>query len=227
MSIARRLAVSICAVLVAGVPLVLPGPSVASGSVTGEHTGRVWASISGGAEHTCGIRFDKTLWCWEGGNGQLGLGDTENRLVPTMVDDAAWLRVDASDFGHTCGIRQDDSLWCWGYNSNGQLGTGDTDHRLVPARVEGQASWESVSTGYMHTCGIRLDRSLWCWGSNSNGQLGVGSDEYSIYDPTQVMPSSHWVMVSAGVLHSCAVRRGSALWCWGKGARVPSAWETA
>lgn len=214
---ARRVVAVIAAALAAGLPLLVPEPGAAAASGGGEHTGRVWASISAGREHTCGIRLDRTLWCWgTNGNGQLGLGETvEGRLVPTQVGRAAWLQVNASDFGHTCGIQADHSLWCWGYNSSGQLGTGDDDYRYVPTRVEGSAEWVAVSTGYGHTCAIRGDRSLWCWGDNSVGQLGIGSDAYAVYDPTQEARGFAWTQLSAGGNHTCALRDDSSLWCWG------------
>ena len=45
-----------------------------------------WAKISTGDEHTCAVRADRSLWCWgANSSGQLGLGDTIDRLVPTRV----------------------------------------------------------------------------------------------------------------------------------------------
>ena len=50
-------------------------------------TGADWAAISaGGSLHTCALRSDHTLWCWGyNANGQLGLGDLTDRLVPAQV----------------------------------------------------------------------------------------------------------------------------------------------
>src|SRR6188508_3229944 len=48
-----------------------------------ERTGRVWVQVSGGAGHSCGIRTDRSLWCWGlNETGQLGVGDEVDRLVP-------------------------------------------------------------------------------------------------------------------------------------------------
>lgn len=45
-----------------------------------------WAQIAAGLVHTCAVRIDRSLWCWgENGFGQLGLGDTIDRLVPRRV----------------------------------------------------------------------------------------------------------------------------------------------
>jgi alpha-tubulin suppressor-like RCC1 family protein len=209
----------VVAVLVSGVLAVLPAPSLAMWSPVGQHTGRVWASISAGDEHTCGIRLDGSLWCWGyNGYGELGTGGKPGiAWVPKRVGDAAWSQVDASDNGHTCGVRVDGSLWCWGNNQMGQLGTGDFDARLVPTQVEGAAEWTAVSTGYGHTCAIRVDGSLWCWGLNNGGQLGTGSDKDMVPDPTEVTAPSGWLSMTAGAYHTCGIQLDHSLWCWGAG----------
>ena len=115
-----------------------PAASGRSDPVAGsvERTGRVWRNVSAGATHTCGVRTDRSLWCWGGnGVGQLGLGDRTERWVPTRVGtDADWVRVTAGGT-HTCGVRTNRSLWCWGWNRAGQLGLGDHAKRRVPKRV--------------------------------------------------------------------------------------------
>lgn len=135
-----------------------------------------WVRVSAGGFHTCGVRSDRSLWCWGHGDyGELGLGDRTDRLVPTRVgSEVDWARVSANISGHTCGVRTDRSLWCWGNNRLGQLGLGDRTRRLVPTLVGAGVQWASVSGGAGHTCGVRTDLSLWCWGWNSSGQLGLG-----------------------------------------------------
>jgi alpha-tubulin suppressor-like RCC1 family protein len=45
-----------------------------------------WQGITGGNAHTISIKVNGTLWSWGYNNyGQLGLGDTINRTVPTLV----------------------------------------------------------------------------------------------------------------------------------------------
>jgi alpha-tubulin suppressor-like RCC1 family protein len=47
-----------------------------------------WALVECGGYHTMGLKADGSLWAW-GWNtyGQLGLGDTTRRNVPTKVGD--------------------------------------------------------------------------------------------------------------------------------------------
>ncbi len=86
LSIAAAMALAIVG---AGSTPVLAGGTVGLTDPVGgvvEDTGRVWARISTGSSHTCGVRTDRSLWCWGyNSDGQLGLGDRTDRLVPTRV----------------------------------------------------------------------------------------------------------------------------------------------
>jgi alpha-tubulin suppressor-like RCC1 family protein len=45
-----------------------------------------WATVSGGADHTCATRTNRTLWCWgDNVSGELGLGNTTNQTRPKQV----------------------------------------------------------------------------------------------------------------------------------------------
>ncbi len=114
------------------------------------------------------------LWCW-GNNtfGQLGVGDTTDRLVPTQVGDSTWLSV-TTGFAHTCGLRADFSIWCWGAGDSGQLGQGDTVSHTSPVRVGDGNTWRLVRAGGAYTCAITFDFKMSCWGGNAAGQLGLG-----------------------------------------------------
>ncbi len=148
----RRLVIAlippVIAVLSAAL-FVAGGLSTATaGAAADAHTGRVWATVSGGYWHTCGIRLDHTLWCWGNNkNGQLGLGDNTRRDVPTQVGtDADWAGLDAG-YNNTCATRTDQTLWCWGWNHYGQLGVGDTTDRTTPTQVGTGTEWAQLDAG--------------------------------------------------------------------------------
>jgi alpha-tubulin suppressor-like RCC1 family protein len=186
--------------------------------------GTGWAGVAAGADQTCAVRTDGTLWCW-GDNtfGELGIGNGTNQSLPQQVTTPAstgWASVSGGD-EHTCATRTDGTLWCWGANSNGQLGIGSftTTTFDLPQQVTSPAStgWTSVAAGFAHTCATRSGASLWCWGWNSYGQLGIGNttDQGS---PQQVTApaSTGWTTVAIGPdgFHTCATRTHT-LWCWG------------
>jgi alpha-tubulin suppressor-like RCC1 family protein len=45
-----------------------------------------WVQVSAGGQSACALREDGSLWCWgRNDRGQLGLGDTDSRMVPTRL----------------------------------------------------------------------------------------------------------------------------------------------
>ena len=98
--------------------------------------GRVYG-VSPTADHTCALLDDLAVKCWgQGGLGQLGLGDTEDRgdepgemgtSLPAVSLGASWTTVGVTTGSqHTCAMSVFGELKCWGYNASGQLGQGDT-----------------------------------------------------------------------------------------------------
>jgi len=175
-----------------------------------------WAQVAAGGYHTVAIRTDGTLWAW-GGNlhGQLGLPGIGERAEPTQVGwDTNWASV-ATRSLHTVAIRKDGTLWAWGTNDDGQLGLNDTTPRAVPTRVGGEANWSSVSAGWHHTMAVRTDGTLWAWGRNDSGRTGFGETDGNTLVPTRVGEDANWVSVSAGGLHTVAIRDDGTLWIWG------------
>jgi alpha-tubulin suppressor-like RCC1 family protein len=73
----------------------------------------------------------------------------------------------------------------------------------------------SVDAGGSHACALRSDHALFCWGSNAFGQLGLGNTT-NRSSPVRVTALGASVSsVSAGNLHTCAVKTDGSVWCWG------------
>ena len=76
-----------------------------------------------------------------------------------------------------------------------------------------------VALGRRHTCVLEHDGTVWCVGDDDRGQLGNGTFNVHAASPVQVQddtgPIADAVAIGAGRLHTCAVRAGGSLWCWG------------
>ena len=148
--------------------------------VTGLGGPAMRVSASAGGSFTCAVRVDGTLWCWgANADGQLGVGDTSPRSVPTQVGtDADWADVSAGAW-HACGVRTDGSLWCWG------LEVAPGGGGPVPGHVGAVPASSTVSSGEYH--GGVVDRGAYPWGfgGNTEGQTGL--------------PASSWVDVPTPV----------------------------
>jgi len=183
-----------------------------------------WAFVSassGVGRYTVAIKTDGTLWAW-GGNwdGVLGDGTTISREVPVQIGAATnWASVTASGT-HTVAIRTDGTLWAWGRNWHGELGDGTTiTLRINPTQIGTATSWASVSAGHGRTVAIRTDGTLWAWGRNWYGELGDGTTITPRINPTQIGTATNWTYVSAGSMHTVAMRTDGTLWAWGNNSR--------
>ncbi len=177
-----------------------------------------WSAVGTGNAHTCAIASGY-LYCWGAGlNGELGNGgnSSSNSRVWEASNSTNWESVTAG-WSHTCAKKTDASVYCWGYNSEGQLGDGTSADRNIPTRVGSGNDWSSLSAGGSHTCAQKVDGTIWCWGMNDHGQIGAGTDDYRYKSPVQVGASTGWTKLSAGMWHTCAVKKDGTLWCWGYG----------
>ncbi len=84
--------------------------------------------IETGAYHTCATLTDASVWCWgDNVNGQLGVGDTDGRLVPTLVSLPGLATDMVATDEQSQVILEDGSVYSFGSNFYGQLGTTTTE----------------------------------------------------------------------------------------------------
>ena len=166
------------------------------GAASSDFLGGV-VQVSTGADHTCAVKADGSLWCWgdnaygQLGNDASGSSSRKDHPVRVVASDGG---AASSDFlegvvqvstgtDHTCAVKADGSAWCWGNPQYGRLGNNNTiHHKDHPVRVlasdGGAASSDflegvvQVSARSRHTCAVKADGSAWCWGDAQYGQLG-------------------------------------------------------
>ena len=186
-------------------------------------------SVATGPKHTCAIGRKGALFCWgEGQLGQLGAGSTASSTVPVPVTGLErGVTAVAAGSGHTCAL-VDGGVHCWGGDVFGALGNGRRVNSPVPVPVSGLASGvDSITAGYFHTCAAMKDGRALCWGNNADGQLGdnLGSHVQGPFPintssavPVPVAGLTDQVsQISGGLFHTCALTRGGAAFCWGRG----------
>ena len=195
--------------------------------VRGELEGRTVLQVAAGGAHTVCVTDDGSVCAFGyNGVGQLGVGDTERRLVPTLLrgelENKSVLQV-AAGYAHTIFVTADGLVFACGFNGMGVLGVGDTqeEDRLVPTLVTGQLQGKTAvyaAVGAYHTVCITTDGSLFGWGANENGQLGVGDIEDRPV-PTLVtgLQGKQVVHVAAGSHHTVCTTAEDAVLTWGGG----------
>jgi alpha-tubulin suppressor-like RCC1 family protein len=152
-------------------------------------------SVSVGANHSCAILQDRTLWCWGlGTSGQLGDGTKTNTVVPVRVRIDSVISADVG-LAHSCAVRSTGSVWCWGSNQYRRLGLRSSASKSVPAYVPTVRA-TLVTTGDSFTCIASVIKRVQCWGRNNYAQLGLTSGP-SRYTPVTIRVKSP-TAISAG-----------------------------
>jgi len=173
------------------------------------------STISTGANSSCALASDGTVWCWGRNNaGDLGRGngadaDPHFTPAPVVAISGATKIADGTALLKT-GIVEN-----WGMNDSGQLGIGatDSDVHSAPVPVTGLDSVVDVSSRGGR-CALRTDGHVWCWGNNSYGALGVplpNGETYSA-NPVEVIGLTNISVIDGS---GCAVGGDASLACWG------------
>jgi alpha-tubulin suppressor-like RCC1 family protein len=207
-------------------------------------TGRKVIQLAVGDAHACALLDNGAVKCWgNNSNGELGLGDRENRgddagemgdNLPS-VDLGTGLTVKSLIAGsaQTCALFQDGSLKCWGYSA--ALGLGDDNNRGdEPGEMGDNLPFVDLGTGHTarlvaigdgETCAVLDDSSLKCWGENSYGGLGLGDVRARGQKPNEMGDNLPTVdlgigrgvrSIAIGSQHACAVLDNATLKCWGR-----------
>jgi alpha-tubulin suppressor-like RCC1 family protein len=187
-------------------------------AVRADLDGRTAASVTVGGGHACAIVDGGGVVCWgQNDHGQLGDGTTSDRNSPVPVKglDQGWAEVVTGSL-HTCALSTLGAVKCWGYNAHGELGDGSTAESTKPVDVSGLPSGVgALAAGGGHTCALLKGGGVRCWGWNKYGQLGDGTLEDRA-EPVDVggLPKDI-TLLALGGYHSCVMRSGGGLKCWG------------
>jgi YVTN family beta-propeller protein len=182
-----------------------------------------WNEIAAAPTSICALSNVGTVYCMgENGNGQLGLGDTTDRLqfekltFPGNAGLITKIYSVTNDAGGGAGtgesyyaIDANGRVFAWGYNGYGQLGNGNTTNATSPVQT-GSGVWSGkvitkIAVGNQDTgsaAAIDSTGQLYTWGRNDQGQLGQG-DTTNRNTPTAVAGFTNVTdMVLAGTYDS-------------------------
>ena len=176
--------------------------------------------VAAGTFHSCALLGTGRVVCWgHGGFGQLGDGAVEDRPAPVEVRGLSGVVALTAGEGHTCARLSTRRVWCWGRNLHGQLGDGGRSNVRPSAEVvPGLEDVLEIAAGREHTCALLSSGGVHCWGASFEGQLGDDSrhaPEGSRATPEPVLDIADATAIASGGAHSCALREGGSISCWG------------
>lgn len=177
-----------------------------------------FVSITTGRQFTCAADDAAQAWCW-GSNrfGQLGLGDTLDRFVPTALQHSEpFVRISAGD-SHACAVDSLAALHCWGDNRDFALGDTAIRVRARPGTVP-VSGVRQVALGALFTCVTDSADRPFCWGSDRHGENADGdADLGPRATPREIVGGHRFSALAAGRGHACGLTVRGAAWCWGDG----------
>ena len=149
--------------------------------------------VAAGAAHTVAVSDDGMLWAWGyGAHGQLGLGDSVCRLIPTragyneLFGDLRVVMAACSD-DYTLAVTEDCALWACGDGPHNSLPTFPNE-TLVMTRVDAQFFDDekivTVAGGADHSIALTQNGALYTWGTT---RFGHDSTAMSLL-PTCIAP---------------------------------------
>jgi alpha-tubulin suppressor-like RCC1 family protein len=158
----------------------------------------VLGRVAAGGQHTAVVMGDGTLRVFGQNNrGQLGLGDTTNRLTPVQVSGLTSATTVACGLYQTVVLLADGTVRTFGLNNYGQLGVNDTTSRLTPVTVLNITGATAVACGWFYTAVLLADGTVRTFGRNNNGQLGV-NDTTQRLTPVTVLNITTATAVACG-----------------------------
>jgi len=193
----------------ATIPTVVMGLTGVEQIDTGGTTGSPPAGAS------CARLTGGSVACW-GRSPVRGDGMTGDTLVPVMVSGL----TDAVDITvgnrHACAVRSTGAVECWG-DMGPWLGAAGATDLLVPTAVPGITDAVQIDADASHTCAVRSTGQVLCWGDHGSFTLGTDiAPATESADPVAVDGITDAIAVEVGRFHSCALRTGGVVSCWGQ-----------
>ncbi|XP_052401862.1 probable E3 ubiquitin-protein ligase HERC4 [Carassius gibelio] len=154
------------------------------GSPSAQHvqslSGVPLAQISAGGDHSFVLSLSGVVFGWgKNSAGQLGLGDTTDRHVPTVVNSLNGKKTVSISCGgeHTATLSKGGTVFTFGSGGSGQLGHKsfrDEHHPRVVAELWG-SEVSQVTCGRHHTLvSVASSKLIYSFGCGTQGQLGNG-----------------------------------------------------
>jgi alpha-tubulin suppressor-like RCC1 family protein len=172
--------------------------------------------IAAGSRHSLALDNQGKIYAW-GRNeyGQLGLGDEEDRTIPTLIKSELTFRTIEAGRTNNLALDTQGKLYSWGENDYGQLGLCDLEeYRTIPTPVAPELTFRTIATRDFHSLALDTKGKLYAWGRNEYGQLGL-SDKKDRIIPTPVAPELTFRTIAAGSYHSLALDITGKLYAWG------------
>jgi hypothetical protein len=187
-------------------------------------------SVVADSWHSVAVSCDGHVYSWgSSSHGELGHGDTEHLLQPTLVAGLAGVRVRSVAIGpeHGLAVTEAGAVYSWGSGAHGCLGYSPPHSSVCPPRhidaLEG-VRIRCVAAARAASLAVSEEGLLYAWGTaappasqahNCGPHLLPGGAIPSFQPLRGALEGSHIVAISAGGDHFLALSAGGAVFSWG------------
>uniref|UniRef100_A0A8C4LX42 HECT and RLD domain containing E3 ubiquitin protein ligase 5 n=1 Tax=Equus asinus asinus TaxID=83772 RepID=A0A8C4LX42_EQUAS len=152
--------------------------------------------ISAGEAHSMALSMSRNVYSWGRNDcGQLGLGHTNNKDSPSLIEalDNQEVEFLACGGSHTALLTKDGLVFTFGAGKCGQLGHNSTQNELTPCLVTELVGKRvtQIACGRRHTLAYVSDLGkVFSFGSGEGGQLGNGATHHQLIPLPMKLPSN-------------------------------------
>ena len=129
-----------------------------------------------GSGHALGLTTTGKVYSWGGNNdGQLGLGDKNDRLSPILIQRLTNIVGIFAGSSNSFAITDKNEVYAWGRNREDQLGLAILPIFTAPELIRDLNNIVQISSSG-HTLALTNNGQVYCCGSNDDGELGLGDN---------------------------------------------------
>jgi alpha-tubulin suppressor-like RCC1 family protein len=175
------------------------------------------SAVAGGFRYALVLETDGSVWAWGANDqGELGLGDTQSRNVPTKIAGLSNIVAIAAGRTSAYAVSAAGLVYAWGANGSGEIGDGYTIERHTPVNLPTLTNIVSVAAGDRFALALDASGRVHSWGRGDNGVLGNGLNTTQQTTPVLADPFiSPAVAISASSTASYAVLADGTVNAWG------------
>jgi ribosomal protein L27 len=163
--------------------------------------------LSSGRSHSLFLKSDTTVYsCGRGIGGQLGLNDSNNRLIPTIISNFSNIKNISAGNSHSLFVTSDGYVYSCGSGSTGRLGLNSTTNQLIPTLISTISNIQAISAGDLHSLFLKSDGNVYSCGNGGGGRLGLGNNTSNNLIPMLISTISNVSKISAGYDYSIFIK---------------------
>ena len=122
--------------------------------------------IDGGKNFTVALKQNGTVWSYGiNKNGELGLGNNDNKLEPTKVEGLNDIKLVKSGYSHTLALTETGEVYSFGLGTSGQLGNGGTTSSNIPIKIENLSNIIKIDAYKNISIALDKDGNVYIWGA--------------------------------------------------------------